>query len=247
MQTPTTTMRAPAGASRSAPSMIPGTPIASKTTSAAAADPVPGVERRLDRAGRPPRWRPSARPAPGGPARSRPRRCLDALQLQRRDHREADRAAAEHERALARRDAPTGSPRGGRPPSARSARRGEGRGRSGPRAAAAPRAASARRSRRASCCCRRSGRSPVIDSRIGIEVTSVPGASDSVSLPTSSTSAENSWPMNTSRERSIFGGSAPMDGHALASPRRGRASAPPCFAKCRSEPQMPQACTCTST
>ena len=167
---------------------------------------------------------------------------LDALQLQRGDDGQADRTAAEHERAVARLDARAVHARAGRRPSARSARRAAGRARSAPRRASAPTAACARRSPTAARCCRRGRGCRAIVSMIGIDVTIVPGAGPVVSGPDSSTSAENSWPMKMSRSRS--GRMRFADGgHAAHLGRPARASSPPCLAKCRSDPQMPQAFT----
>jgi hypothetical protein len=87
---------------------------------------------------------------------------------------------------------------------------------------------------------------PVAVSRIGIEVTSEPGAGASVSGPISSTSAENSWPMKMSASKSSSGGSPPIEGMPLIS-LPSAIICWPCLAKCRSLPQMPHAFTCTST
>ena len=102
MQTPTMTMRLSGGASRIAWSMMPGTPIASNSTTgrgaptrfhASIADSSSGVTT-------------SCAPIAAAIARRRAREVrrddrLDALRLQRGDHREPDRSATEHERAFA--------------------------------------------------------------------------------------------------------------------------------------------------
>jgi hypothetical protein len=80
---------------------------------------------------------------------------------------------------------------------------------------------------------------------MGIDVTSVPGADETVSGPISSTSAENSWPMKTSWSRSIAGPTPSALTPPISSVRASMSA--PCLAKWRSLPQMPQAFTCTST
>ena len=80
---------------------------------------------------------------------------------------------------------------------------------------------------------------------MGIDVTIVPAAGATVSGPTSSTSAENSWPMYTSWLRSSSGPDSMIGMPPICLPRASMSA--PCLAKCRSDPQIPQALTCTST
>ncbi|SKU23966.1 Uncharacterised protein [Mycobacteroides abscessus subsp. abscessus] len=87
------------------------------------------------------------------------------------------------------------------------------------------------------------GSRPLADRRIGIEVTAVPGAGACVRGPASITSAANSWPMKTSAPKSTPSVRLGMPDICLVS-AMARA---PCLAKCRSDPQMPQADTLTST
>lgn len=88
------------------------------------------------------------------------------------------------------------------------------------------------------------GSNPLGDNNTGSDVTRVPGAGASVPGPASRTSALNSWPMNTSLPRST--GSPPCTGIPVIS-RVSRTIWSPCLAKCRSEPQIPQALTATRT
>jgi hypothetical protein len=79
---------------------------------------------------------------------------------------------------------------------------------------------------------------------IGTDVTTVPGAGPSVIGPTSRTRPQNSWPMKTSRERS--GGVRPTSGTpSMRAPTSIICGAN--LAKCRSDPQIPQAATSMST
>ncbi len=242
MHTPTTTIRARAGADRRASSMMPGTPMASNTTSGRPpTGPRPGRRRPARRAGRPTSWAPICRAsARRAGEKSDGHDRLDAPQAAARRSRPGrpDRSRAPARRRPAAMPdrftawSPTAIG------SVRAAWRGvEPVGHLD--AASAPTAASARRSRRRPRCCRRSAARRSSSAGSGSTSRSCPAAGPTVSGPTSSTSAANSWPMKTSRSRSS---ARRCRGRACPpSPRSGRASSAPCLAKCRSEPQMPHA------
>ena len=231
--------------------MMPGTPMASKHTSGL---PPParvhaskaGSVGRVDDLGG--AHRGGERPAGGREVGGDDG--VDALELQRADHGQPDRAAAEHERALAGlrcallftawRPTAIGSV---------SAACRKSRPFGHLERASAPRAACARRSRRRRRCCRRSARTPPIGvSRIGIDVTSVPAAGATVSGPDLEHLGRRTRGPCTRRWLEVeLGGPVAHDRHAahlLAEREHRRRRA---WRSAGRDPQMPHAFTCTST
>ena len=245
MQTPTTTTRAPRGASRMICSSSPGTPTHSKITAAAAAR---ATSRQASIAGRCAgsidHVRADAAPrARGASARSRRRRS-------------ARRRAASSAAITARPTGPQPITSGASPGSRRGLRdrvQPDGhrlgqrrvlgrRARSAPAAAASRRAPSARRSRRDT---RSSSRRPAMPRRAHSERhrddTRAPAARRLRACPARSRGSRRRTrgPSRRRAPRSITNG-APDS-------RADSTSLSACLSACRSEPQMPQASVLTST